>query len=495
MSKHTPHHPSVTDPIAALWTRRLRAFQELVSRPSTTLQQVFADFLAMAATQFELEKGLILQADGNHFTILAMVGIDCTVPVKIGDTLDLGSTFAYTVASTGRSIASHHVSRDPLLRDHPFAGEKRPEVYLGSPILFGTRLFGVIAMAGATPRPEPFNAAEIALLDLMGQTLGGIIERDRLDREREAAERRHRETTALLSTAFDTAAIGMALVNANGRFLQANAALCRLLGYEERELQALHFQTVTYREDLDADLELLRALTDGEIPEYRLEKRYLHKDGHVIWAELNVALVREPDGTPRCYVAQVQGIDAQKALIAKLEEQQAELQAANDKLTRLATIDPLTEVLNRRALRQKIDELHTAAFENGTGLGVLMVDVDRFKAYNDRYGHMEGDHALRTIARAIVAAGREGDVVGRFGGEEFLVVLPAVDADGTGAAAERIRAAIAASTDFREPTTVSVGAHVLCPAQTGEGMDEAIARADVALYEAKRTGRNRVTLA
>ncbi len=179
-------------------------------------------------------------------------------------------------------------------------------------------------------------------------------------------------------------------------------------------------------------------------------------------------------------------------LIAAWERQQEELEAANRKLTLLASTDPLTEVLNRRALRERLDQLDHEAVASGQPLAFLMVDVDHFKSYNDRYGHMDGDQALRIIAKAITNASRGSDVVGRFGGEEFLVLLPNTNAEEACQVAERLRINVAHSDAMREPTTVSVGVHVLMPGPERESVNQAIVLADTALYQAKRLGRNRV---
>ena len=92
--------------------------------------------------------------------------------------------------------------------------------------------------------------------------------------------------------------IGMALVGLDGRLLMVNRALCEMLGYDADELTQRGFQELTHPDDLDADLELFDQALAGEIDSYRLRKRYLHADGHVVWGDLSVALVRGPDGEP-----------------------------------------------------------------------------------------------------------------------------------------------------------------------------------------------------
>ncbi len=479
-------------PCPSGWAARLRAFQALLAQDSESLERQLSNFLATAADQFGADFCTALRIDGNAFTVLATHGARAMYPLRIGDTVPLAGTFAHQVQITGASAFTHDVANDPIFKVHPYFGPRRPGAYLGSPILIGRRLFGVLSMMAATPRPEPFDPAAIALLELMGQALGNLVERDHLEQKRREADRQRWAAGRLLQTAFESAPIGMALVGMDGRWLQVNQALCQLLGYSEAELLALDCQSVTHVDDNGEDRLQLRTLLAGTSLTCSFEKRLLHKDGHTIWVARRVALVREQDGSPRCFVSQIQSIDAQKMLIAAWERQQEELEAANHKLTLLASVDPLTEVLNRRALRERLDQMDREAVARNEPLAFLMVDVDHFKSYNDRYGHMDGDQALRVIAKAITAASRASDMVGRFGGEEFLVILPDADAQAARAVAERLRINVAQSADMREPTTVSVGVHVLMPAPDRETVNQAIVLADTALYQAKRGGRNRV---
>ncbi len=137
--------------------------------------------------------------------------------------------------------------------------------------------------------------------------------------------------------AFETATHGMALVSLQGRWLRVNRALCTMLGYSEAELLETDFQAVTHADDLAADLDLIRSLLADEIPAYRLEKRYLHKDGRVVWVLLSVALVREPSGLPLHFVSQVMDISDSKEADA--------VRAAGEEALREAT--RLAESANR----------------------------------------------------------------------------------------------------------------------------------------------------
>lgn len=156
--------------------------------------------------------------------------------------------------------------------------------------------------------------------------------------------------------------------------------------------------------------------------------------------------------------------------------------------------DELTGLWNRRFLQRRLAaELH-AARRHGHGLSVAMVDVDHFKAVNDAHGHQVGDETLVVVAQRLTQAVRAEDVVGRWGGEEFLAILPRIDADGAHAVAERIRRDVAQAP--AGPQQIAVTVSVGCATLDDEtSADLLLRRADEALYAAKRAGRNAVVVA
>jgi PAS domain S-box-containing protein len=158
---------------------------------------------------------------------------------------------------------------------------------------------------------------------------------------RRVAEETLRESEARFRGQFDTAAHGIALVSPEGRWLRANPALCRMLGYSETELLGSDFQAVTHPDDLDADLAQVHAVLAGEVPTYQMEKRYLHKDGHVIWVLLSVSLVRSANGQPIYFVSQIQDVTDRKRAEAALRENESRYRTLADHATDLITLQGL----------------------------------------------------------------------------------------------------------------------------------------------------------
>lgn len=181
--------------------------------------------------------------------------------------------------------------------------------------------------------------------------------------------------------------------------------------------------------------------------------------------------------------------------VSDLEEVTRQLQAANEALERLAILDPLTDVLNRRGLQRAITREIEAMRRQGGAVLVLLIDVDDFKVINDSFGHSVGDVALMEVARKLNQCVRSIDYVGRLGGDEFMLLLPEANPAEAARIAERIRMAIATTmihhTNGTLRLTASIGALMLDPAMPS--VDEVLARAHHLLRQSKHLGKNRVT--
>ncbi len=160
--------------------------------------------------------------------------------------------------------------------------------------------------------------------------------------------------------AFHFAAIGMALVALDGRWMRVNRALCEVVGYSEDELRTRTFQDLTYPDDLETDLAYVAQLLRGEIPAYRMEKRYIHKDGRLVWALLDVSLVRGPRGEPEFFISQVRDITARKQAMAEKDRLLAELIASNEEIAELRagllTVCPWTKRIRHDGKWISVDE-------------------------------------------------------------------------------------------------------------------------------------------
>lgn len=294
---------------------------------------------------------------------------------------------------------------------------------------------------------------------------------------------RLKESEEKFHSVFEQAAVGIARMSPTGSWLEVNQKLCDILGYSKRELYTLTFQDITYPDDLEADLALVDEMLQKKRQNYQIEKRYFHRNGSVIWGNLTVSLVSASDGTPKYFVSVIEDICLRKEM-----EQQLRVTASHD---------PLTGLFNRSKLNTALDNELTRAIRYSRPLSLLMIDIDFFKRVNDDHGHLAGDKVLVELSKILDIATRSTDIVSRFGGEEFLLVLPELDHEQALQLADRIRRTVEAhAISYQQKTiniTVSIG--VATYPEHGSSIDELVSAADGAMYKAKKAGRNRIASA
>jgi diguanylate cyclase (GGDEF)-like protein/PAS domain S-box-containing protein len=291
---------------------------------------------------------------------------------------------------------------------------------------------------------------------------------------RRAADGVARPSDGQFEQVFERAPIGTGLMDLDGRWTLVNRALCEITGYTSEELIGCRFAEITHAEDVDNDAAQHAQLLAGAIPAFQVEKRYVSAAGETLSAILSISLVRDEQSEPLHFIAQLQDISERK----RLEEH----------LRHLADHDPLTGLRNRRLFEHDLRQQVARCQRYGEQAAVMVVDLDRFKAINDEYGHKIGDDALRAIAMALTRRLRETDLVARLGGDEFAVLLPHADKQGAALVADGLARTIAAC-------SIDVGDAVVHPAgsvgvamigQQTTSAEQALVDADRAMYAAKR---------
>lgn len=324
---------------------------------------------------------------------------------------------------------------------------------------------------------------------------GTVIERDEqgnplraIGTHTDISGRKEIEITLRISeerfrNAFDTAAIGMALVGLDGSWLEANPACCEMLGYSEGELLQMTFMDVTHPEDLDLDQQFVAQLVAGEIDHYHMEKRYVRKNHQIIDVLLSVSVVHDINGELLHFVSQIEDITARKH--------------EHELMRKLALYDALTGLPNRRLFDERINQAILGAKRNKHPLALMFIDVDHFKQINDTYGHDVGDQVIKRVAESMQLALRATDTLARFGGDEFVVLLNEVSsADAAVKVAEHLRNSLKNHLEFdtiRLLVTLSIGIAVYLP-ETNESALQLMKKADMALYDVKARGRDGVGL-
>jgi diguanylate cyclase (GGDEF)-like protein/PAS domain S-box-containing protein len=287
---------------------------------------------------------------------------------------------------------------------------------------------------------------------------------------------------------FDLAAIAIVFTDTSGLFQRVNPAFCRLLGRSPSELVGRSFGSVTSPDDVARSEAVLRRLLTGEVETSRFEKRYTRPDGTFIWVDMHIRCLTEPDGDVIGFLAQGVDIAHLKQAEAALEVANQELEALVSKATLLATHDLLTGLPNRRLFGDRATRALAGSASDGTvPVVVMLLDLDRFKEVNDTLGHSQGDLLLRQVAQRLSAVVRHKDTVARFGGDEFVVLLPEGGRDAGTHTATRIAQALEAPFLLGE-FIVSVAASIgiaTADALEDSTLEELLRRADIAMYKAK----------
>jgi diguanylate cyclase (GGDEF)-like protein/PAS domain S-box-containing protein len=314
---------------------------------------------------------------------------------------------------------------------------------------------------------------------LEDDNVGGIVVNARDVTEARQAEEALRESEDRFRSAFAHAPIGMALADRNGRIFRVNDAYAQMLGRTPAELIGLGVRDVTHPDDWADNDAYIARLFNGELSGYRLEKRYLHTDGHTVWAALSVSAVADADGTPSYMIGQVEDITERKAI--------------GERLVHQAIHDPLTGLPNRALFVDRLQAVIDRSSQRRDRVGVLFLDLDNFKVINDSLGHDAGDQLLVTIGHRLRSMLRPTDTVARFGGDEFTILCPDVDdPNSVMALADRILTEIERPVGLEAGeifVTASIG--IACSERGRETPEVLIRDADTAMYRAKERGRRR----
>lgn len=307
-------------------------------------------------------------------------------------------------------------------------------------------------------------------------------------RQNEAMTRALRESEARFRGVVSQSLIGIAIIE-DGRFSYTNDKFDQIFGYSHDEIGSLDPLSVTAVSDRDLVTEKIRQRTTGESDAVAYTFHGLRKDGTTINVECHGSRMEDrPDGAGKpVLISSV--LDISERVRAEHE-----LSLIQEQLREQATHDALTGLHNRRFFEESLAQELTRAERSGSYVSLIMVDLDHFKAINDTHGHLAGDEVLREVGVLLRRSARAGDIFCRYGGEEFMLLLPGMAEGDAIARAEQIRRAI-------EQTVVSPARDQICFTasfgvavfpQHGRKPDELIGHVDTALYAAKLTGRNRV---
>jgi two-component system cell cycle sensor histidine kinase/response regulator CckA len=257
--------------------------------------------LALGYAEFGFEGACVTSLESGMLTVLHSLDAERLAP---GTAMEAPDAFCAEVVRRGHPLFIEDVEGGEW-SDHPSCLKLGIKAYVGAPILFRGGLQGSVCFLDWDSKHQPLSSSERENLILLAQRIESVLER------REVAGALE-ESETLFRATFELARAGIAHVGLNGDWIHVNPRICKIFGYPPEELTKLTFQDITYPEDLEPGLGLYQQALDGEIDHYTLQKRYLHKDGKIIWASLSARLVRSITNEPLYFIAVVEDITEQR---------------------------------------------------------------------------------------------------------------------------------------------------------------------------------------
>ena len=365
------------------------------------------------------------------------------------------------------------------------------------PIVYAGSTFGLTGSVAVALEGIVFSIPQELLLPHSATQLWGawsvlamvfavaILLGERFDKERErhalqlAIE--HLETEQRFQLAFANNVAGMTITDVNRHILAVNDSFCKILGRISEEILGLTTDAFTIPEDRGiADDWTLRMLA-GDESRVVYAKRFLHKDGRIVWAEVSRSLARNQMGKPQYFINSIRDITQERSLLTQLSHQ--------------ALHDPLTGLANRVMFEDRLTQALARAARENKSLAVLLIDLDEFKDINDTFGHQVGDDLLAEVARRLEQLTRSADILSRFGGDEFLYLSEGLTSIGEAETiAERLLSVFDEPFVIGEESLDQAASIGLAICMGERNSVDLLRDADTALSDAKLQGKNRYTL-
>ncbi|MBE0557658.1 MAG: diguanylate cyclase, partial [Proteobacteria bacterium] len=308
----------------------------------------------------------------------------------------------------GPADAEATTARFPVLVNDVEAGLRS---MMSVPLISRDEVIGTLHFR--SKKPDAYTRQDLRLAERIGAQIAGAVANAQFFADLKKTETSLRESEARFRALFEQATVGVTEMDiVTGRFLTVNRRFCEIVGRTAEEMLATTFPAITHPEDLHLHDEKTALLMAGKIGNFTLEKRYVRKDGAIVWVNITISPLWERGEATGRYISVVQDITERRRMEEEIRE--------------MSLRDPLTELYNRRGFITLAEQQLRAANRANRRMLLAFIDVDDLKQINDKLGHEEGDKALIDTARIIRRTFRDSDIIARLGGDEFAVL--AIDA-------------------------------------------------------------------
>ncbi len=490
---------------------RLTALQEyhiLDTQP----EEAFDTITRLASLFCETPIALISLVDESRQWFKSRVGLEAT------ETHRDHSFCAHAILQTDTLVVPDALEDERFAQNPLVTGEPNIRFYAGIPLL-SSEGYPLGSLCVIDNKPRNLSTMQLEMLKVLGREAAAQLEIHRLsDLQEESLRDYIRVVSALAESeerfriAIDVMQEGFVLYNAKEEVVVCNQRAEQILGLTQDQIanpslvdpgwSVIHEDGTKWEDD---DYPISVARSQGKA-QHNVVMGVVHPNGNTTWISVNASplssseqskpngvLVTFADITDRRRMEEQvqQHFLAVNEARVEIEIQAMELLQVNQQLEVMAITDGLTGLNNHRSFQERLAEEFMGAKRSGAPLSGLLLDVDKFKEFNDNFGHPAGDEVLKQVASTLKRAARGTDFVARYGGEEFVAVLPQTDKEGAIVVAERIRTAVEALPIEYRQITISLGVSTLRAGSRSTA--ELVNEADKALYRSKKGGRNRVS--